>query len=115
MGVEIFIKFDLKKPEHILSNFFETNNIDYLLLHPEFERYSKETGKRLHFPYKYEDHWDAKGHAIAAELIYEKLREISYSSSGKSSLHFKASYLSKIGFKRWELQQVELILSARIK
>jgi beta-phosphoglucomutase-like phosphatase (HAD superfamily) len=26
-----------------------------------------------------------------------------------------STYLSKIGFKRWELQQVELILSARIK
>ncbi len=46
------IKFDLKKPERILSKFFEANKIDYLLLRPEFEKYTKETGKRLHFPYQ---------------------------------------------------------------
>jgi GDSL-like lipase/acylhydrolase family protein len=69
------IKFDLKKPERILSNFFETNKIDYLLLRPELEKYTKETGNRLHFPYEYEHHWNAQGHALAAELIYEKLRD----------------------------------------
>ncbi len=69
------IKFDLKKPERILSNFFETNKIDYLLLRPEFEKYTKETGKRLHFPYEYEHHWNAQGHALTAELIYEKLKD----------------------------------------
>lgn len=69
------IKFDLKKPERILSNFFKTNKIDYLVLRPEFEKYTKETGKRLHFPYEYEPHWNAQGHALAAELIYEKLKD----------------------------------------
>ena len=69
------IKFDLRKPERILSNFFDTNKIDYLLLRPEFEKYSRETGKRLHFPYKYENHWNTEGHALAAQLIYDKLTE----------------------------------------
>jgi hypothetical protein len=69
------IKLDLRKPEHILSNFLEANKIDYLLLRPEFEKYSRETGKRLHFPYKYENHWNTEGHALAAQLIYDKLTE----------------------------------------
>jgi len=44
-------------------------------LRPEFEKYSRETGKRLHFPYKYENHWNTEGHALAAQLIYDKLTE----------------------------------------
>lgn len=66
---------DIRKPERILSNFLEANNIDYLLLRPEFEKYTTGTGKRLHFPYKYENHWNANGHVFTAELIYKKLKE----------------------------------------
>jgi lysophospholipase L1-like esterase len=66
---------DLKKPERILSNFLEANNIDYLLLRPEFEEYTKETRKRLQFPYEYENHWNADGHALTAQLIYKKLKD----------------------------------------
>jgi len=51
------------------------NKIDYLLLRPEFEKYSRETGKRLHFPYKYENHWNTEGHALAVQLIYNKLKD----------------------------------------
>lgn len=69
------IKFDLMKPERILSIFFDANKIDYLILRPEFERYSKETHKDLHFHYKYEPHWKPEGHALTAELIYKKLND----------------------------------------
>jgi hypothetical protein len=69
------LRFDLKKPERILSNFLEANKIDYLLLRPEFEKYIKGTGKDLHFQYNYEDHWNANGHALAAQLIYKKLKD----------------------------------------
>ncbi len=68
------LKFDLKKPEHILVRFLEANNIDYLLLRPEFEKYTRESGKRLHFSYKYEQHWNIEGHALVAQLIYRKLK-----------------------------------------
>lgn len=68
-------KFDLRKPEHILSGFLEANNISYLLLRPEFEKYSQETGKDLHFHYSYDNHWNTNGHELAARLIYEKLRD----------------------------------------
>lgn len=69
------LKFDIKKPERILSKFLETSNIDYLLLRPEFEKYSKETGKVLHFHRIGDNHWNAEGHALAVELIYRKLKD----------------------------------------
>jgi lysophospholipase L1-like esterase len=70
------LKYDLRKPENILSNFFDANKIGYLLLRPEFQKYSKETGKDLHFHYSYDHlHWNAKGHALTAELIYRKLKD----------------------------------------
>lgn len=38
-------RFDLTKPERIFSNFLRSNNIDYLLLRPEFEKYIKASGE----------------------------------------------------------------------
>jgi hypothetical protein len=69
------LRFDIRKPERILSSFLEANNIDYLLLRPGFERYSKETGKDLHFHVPGDNHWNADGHALASELIYKKLKD----------------------------------------
>ena len=63
-------EFDVKKPERILSKFLKANNIDYLLLRPEFENYFNNTGKDL-----YECHFNTNGHALVAELIYKKLKE----------------------------------------
>jgi hypothetical protein len=69
------IDFDVRKPERILTGFLEANGIDYLLLRPEFEEYVRETGKDLHFNQEGEIHWNSNGHAIAAQLIYGKLKE----------------------------------------
>lgn len=67
------VNFDVKKPERILKEFLETNNIDYLLLRPKFEEYSGKTGKDL---YLYDGlHWNSDGHALVAQLIYRKLRD----------------------------------------
>ena len=68
------VKFDLEKPERILSDFLEESKIDYLLLRPEFEKYIRETGKDLRFRYSYEDHWNANAHDLAAQLIYEEIK-----------------------------------------
>ena len=68
------IQFDAEKPERILSEFLGENNIDYLLLRPEFKRYT-EAGERLYFPYDYEHHFNANGHALTADLIYKKLKD----------------------------------------
>jgi len=67
------IKADLEKPERVLSKFLSESQIKYLQLVPEFRNYYALTGKTLHFPYGYEDHWNAEGHALAAKLIYRKL------------------------------------------
>jgi GDSL-like Lipase/Acylhydrolase. len=69
------LSFDKEKPERIILDFLETNNIDYVLLRPEFEEYSKEAGKDLHFHYGWENHWNVNGHVLAAQLIYKKLKD----------------------------------------
>jgi len=69
------LEFDLIKPERILSSFLEANWIDYLLLRPGFEKYTKETSKDLHFHYVYDNHWNANGNAVAAKLVYSKLKD----------------------------------------
>jgi len=62
--------WDLEKPEKILRNFTKENSILYLELLPGFkEKYTKPTD----FHYTYDAHWNKQGHALAAELIYEKL------------------------------------------
>ena len=68
------VKFDLRKPERILSNCLRANNIDYMLLRPEFEQYSRETGKDLHSHFACDNHWNANGHALVAQLIYRRLK-----------------------------------------
>jgi len=77
------LEFDLKKPERILSSFLEANGIDYLLLRPGFEKYTKETGKDLHFHYVYDNHWNANGNAVAAQLVYSKLKDDKLVQIGK--------------------------------
>lgn len=67
-------KLDLEKPEQILSEFLKKNGISYVQLLPEFKKYFQDTGKTLYFTYKDEAHWNADGHALAAELVYKKLR-----------------------------------------
>jgi hypothetical protein len=68
------LKFDVEKPERILSEFLGENNINYLLLRPEFKRYA-EASKKLYFPYSYERHFNVDGHALTATLIYKKLKD----------------------------------------
>lgn len=77
------LEFDLKKPERILSSFLEGNGIDYLLLRPGFEKYTKETSKDLHFHYVYDNHWNANGNAVAAKLVYSKLKDDKLVQIGK--------------------------------
>jgi hypothetical protein len=65
---------DVKKPEGVLSNFLEANKIDYLLLRPDFEIYTKDSGKRLNFPPEYGNRFNADGHDLTAQRIYKKLK-----------------------------------------
>ncbi|HEX3034009.1 MAG TPA: hypothetical protein VHT73_02615 [Thermodesulfobacteriota bacterium] len=68
------INFDIKKPERILVKFLKKDKIDYLLLRPKLEKYSRKTGNDLYLNYN-ESHWNSNGHAIVAQLIYRKLRD----------------------------------------
>lgn len=64
--------FNISKPNDILVDFGKENNIPALDLLPEFRKHA-ENGEQLHF-YK-DGHWNANGHKLAAELIYDKLIE----------------------------------------
>ena len=65
--------FDLSKPERILENFCAQHEIVYLSLLPRFREHFKMTDQRLY--YKYDGHWNRKGHRVAAESIYQFLIE----------------------------------------
>ena len=68
-GSEDF-NWDLEKPEKILREFTSENDINYLELLPGFkEKYTQPTD----FHYQLDAHWNENGHALAADLIYEKL------------------------------------------
>lgn len=67
------LRFDLRKPERILSKFLRDNRVSYLLLRPAFERRTKDTGEDLHFHLPGDTHWNTQGHALAASEIFEKL------------------------------------------
>lgn len=58
-------------PYNEFKQFFAENNIDYLDLRPAF----KESGEQDSY-YKRDDHWNNKGHQIAARAISEKLIEL---------------------------------------
>ncbi len=49
------------------------NNIPYLNLLPSFESSAKQ-GEQLYF--NIDGHWNSNGHRLAAELIYDKLKEL---------------------------------------
>jgi len=66
-------EWDLEKPEKILGGFSADNNINYLQLVPNFREYVNRTNVRVHG--QYDRHWNANGHKLAAELIYNKLIE----------------------------------------
>jgi lysophospholipase L1-like esterase len=55
-----------------LVDFGKENNIAVLDLFPEFREHAKN-GEQLYF--KMDGHWNANGHKLAAELIYDKLIE----------------------------------------
>ena len=65
--------WDLEKPEKIFMDFSAENKITYLPLLPLFKEYVNGTNEKVHG--HYDGHWNAKGHRLAAELIYNKLIE----------------------------------------
>ncbi len=67
-------KMDIEKPQQILNEFVQENNINYLPLLPYFKKYKKDTGKYLHH-FRDDAHWNTEGHILAAETVYNYLVE----------------------------------------
>ncbi len=64
-------RFDLDKPQRLFSAFFRENGIPHLDLLPGFETGAAD--RALYFPF--DEHWNEAGHALAARLIADFLRE----------------------------------------
>ncbi len=65
------LEWDLDKPEKILRKFSEDNNIIYLQLLQPFRDHVNRTNEKLYG--HHDGHWNAKGHYLAAELIFDKI------------------------------------------
>ncbi len=65
--------YDVEKPDRILMAFLEERGIPYLQLLPHFREYTKNTGDYLF--YHFDGHWNAEGHRLAGEAIYNYLIE----------------------------------------
>ena len=64
--------YNLSKPNDVLVEFGKESDIPVLDLLPEFREHAKN-GEQLYF--EIDGHWNANGHKLAAELIYDKLIE----------------------------------------
>lgn len=62
---------DLEKPENILSELCQQNDMNCLDLLPEFKTYVETTGQLPH--YYIDGHWNVEGHTLAAETISQYL------------------------------------------
>ena len=70
------LPFDFEQPDRIIEEFAKREHITYLKLMPMFRDYHLRTGKILHGPGSQESgHWNKLGHRLAAEKIFEFLRE----------------------------------------
>lgn len=73
--------FDLEKPQRVLAQFFDREDIPYLDLLPELRK--ARHGKDLYF--WLDQHWNAQGNAVAAALLAEPIATI-LTRSGEASL-----------------------------
>ncbi|MDD5144801.1 MAG: SGNH/GDSL hydrolase family protein [Candidatus Pacebacteria bacterium] len=65
--------FDFDKPEKILENFTQEENIPFLNLLPFFKENIE--GDELVFNWPCEGHWNKKGHEMAAESLFDYLTQ----------------------------------------
>jgi|GEM_PF-1165624 len=67
------IRWDFKRPGRIVKEFSEKHRISYVDLNPYLANYEQETGQRTHYPS--DGHWNQNGHAVAAEVIFNYLKD----------------------------------------
>jgi hypothetical protein len=70
------VTFDFEQPDRIIERFARKEHITHLMLMPAFRDYHLRTGKYLHgFGGSKGGHWNENGHRLAAEKIFEFLKE----------------------------------------
>lgn len=62
--------FEMNRPEIILSDFCQENNISYLPLFPQFEDYLNKNPNTV-FHNNHDGHWTEKGHELAADIMFD--------------------------------------------
>ena len=70
------VAFDFDQPDRIIEEFARQEHIAYLKLMPAFREYHLRTGKYLRgFGSSRGGHWNENGHRLAAEKIFEFLKD----------------------------------------
>jgi lysophospholipase L1-like esterase len=70
------VVFDFEQPDRVIEQVAKRENIDYLKLMPVFREYHLRTGHYLHgFGGSKGGHWNKNGHRLAADKIFEFLKE----------------------------------------
>src|SRR5688572_22852166 len=70
------VSFDFEQPDRVIEHIAKRENIDYLKLMPVFRGHHLRTGQYLHgFGGSKGGHWNENGHRLAADRIFEFLRE----------------------------------------
>ena len=64
--------FDRERPQHVVREFLDGQGIAYVDLLPPFRASSED------LYYRVDNHWTAAGHAAAARILAEKLRELGW-------------------------------------
>lgn len=63
------IKINISQPNILLTNYLSRNNVAYIDLLPYFRAQNKNNTSY----FEYDEHFNKKGHELAADVIYEKL------------------------------------------
>lgn len=67
------LNISLNKPENILSDICQRQNLSCFFLLPSFLEYKNKTDAQLHF--YYDGHWTKEGHSLAAHLVSRYLKD----------------------------------------
>jgi lysophospholipase L1-like esterase len=70
------VELDYEQPDRILEEFCREHEVMYLKLMPAFRDHHLKTGQYLHgFGSSHQGHWNQAGHRLAADLIFEYLKD----------------------------------------
>jgi hypothetical protein len=89
---EYGLPFDFEQPDRIIEEFAQGEQITYLKLMPVFRDYHLRTGRNLHgFGVVESGHWNESGHLLAAETIFQFLKQKHLVPLGDAGFNKRAS------------------------